>query len=671
MVVEEVIVESVAVESGTGEVVNVVVEEVIAESVAVESLETYMAKGEKPLSCLDLLSKIKDKNEQAKITDWFTGNTKWESFKESINTAIQYVSSNLLKFFLSDTLQIPTFDETYRQTELLAHLSSITVATECMDFYNTIFVNPDYKVYRDYLKKYNPSISTETLANVTDVIKQKITDSPEAPITSEIVKQVVDSQEIPVVKEKILSFPDVSSANISPSNPSTTDNLKISNVSFKNQPVGEYAMSYQWQYRPNTDGYYDNKYLSSDDIRSYHFGDLNKKQATFHENVSSVDIGFDFDFYGETYKSVNISKNNFLSFSPLHDFLNVDSNLDLPLVVPFGLPANALDIDESKFFTQTFGTAPERSFEVMWSGSLKNGGDKIKIYMQFYEKDDSILISYKKLPKKINSESTKLLLSPNSVFDAKYNNFVIDYKKIFSEKKDIIIFPKSNFTNIAGATSEILSYDQIRLGGSYRVAINNTFTSNPVTVLKKGSLISNIINSIVTTKPTVSSLDPISNISSTSSTSGSGWVVDTNLTVVNTDVSQDAALTSAISANSWTSMKAFSFTTFPDKTRILVLPSDQVIYDEQKITVPSGSQYLIVKLSNFKDKYSDKYIDNDLISVAFNGFKSTGTEINTYRYYIFPVSSLAGSDFTLGTFINFLANTQSGVYHMDATYTLK
>ena len=75
-----------------------------------------------------------------------------------------------------------------------------------MDFYNTIFVNPDYKVYRDYLKKYNPSISTETLANVTDVIKQKITDSPEAPITSEIVKQVVDSQEIPVVKEKFYLF---------------------------------------------------------------------------------------------------------------------------------------------------------------------------------------------------------------------------------------------------------------------------------------------------------------------------------------------------------------------------------------------------------------------------------------------------------------------------------
>ena len=87
------IIQEVNIESGTGEVV----EEVL---VPQETLETYMAKGEKPLSCLDLLSKIKDTNEQPKIIDWFTGDSKWESFKESIKVASEYISTNIFALFL-------------------------------------------------------------------------------------------------------------------------------------------------------------------------------------------------------------------------------------------------------------------------------------------------------------------------------------------------------------------------------------------------------------------------------------------------------------------------------------------------------------------------------------------------------------------------------------------
>lgn len=671
-------------ESGTGEVV----EEVL---VPQETLETYMAAGERPLSCLDLLSKIKDKNEQPKIIDWFTGDSKWASFKESIKIAFEYISTNIFALFLkistldtpiSEAPAIPVLDKEYTQDELFSRLSAISSASECMDFYNTIFVNPDYKTYQDYLKAYNPNLTEQTFQEV----EEKIEITPETEITEEVIEEIVQP-EVPEDIIQVVTLPKVTSARISPTDAKSGDNLSVSNVVFENNPSEQYTMSYQWQEKYDANGYYDKKYLNATDLRSYSFGEFSKKKKGYNQNVSSVDIGFNFNFYGVNYSKVNVSSNSFLSFAPFHDATDISKNLDLPVISPFAV--KSIKITDSEFQTQTFGDAPNRIFGVMWNSTLKSG-DKMNVRMQLYEKDNSILISYKNgaLSEKIIPEVLGMFISPDATYDAKYPSFDFDFKEIFKENHDIRIFPKSNFLSIEGQVSDTLTSDMLKLGASYRLIINESYTSEPVIILKNGGGKSNVsINQLNDFNKTNKKEKPIKDKNTDKvvlSGSGevisnvqtdTGFVADTAITTttpvdVIPTVSEATILNTAITSGTWSSFNPLNFLSYPSKLRINVETYDQLIYNEQILSFAGSPTYIVIKLSDFKDKYSNRYINNDVFYITMNDLKSTGTESNGYRYYIFPMISITNQQANIRTFVNFLANTPSGVYALEATYTL-
>ncbi|WP_156038440.1 S8 family serine peptidase [Actinoalloteichus caeruleus] len=127
---------------------------------------------------------------------------------------------------------------------------------------------------------------------------------------------------------------------------------------------------------------------------------------TGDDRSETVDLPFDFDFYGETYGSAAVSTNGFLAFEgPATAFLNgalPSASAPNAAVYPFWDDLNA-DAN-SGIYTRTAGEAPNRTFLVEWreltffgSGSrrvdfgvtLHEGGDIVFDYRDLGE-DDAI-----------------------------------------------------------------------------------------------------------------------------------------------------------------------------------------------------------------------------------------------------------------------------------------
>lgn len=114
-----------------------------------------------------------------------------------------------------------------------------------------------------------------------------------------------------------------------------------------------------------------------------------------------VDIGFDFEFYGNTYDQVYISSNGFLTFDDegadyYDNYCIPDSDAPNDMIAPFWD-----DIDPYQggdVYYETQGTAPDRQFIVQWHDvwhyDYPDPPDTITFEVILYEGSNNILFQY-------------------------------------------------------------------------------------------------------------------------------------------------------------------------------------------------------------------------------------------------------------------------------------
>jgi hypothetical protein len=118
------------------------------------------------------------------------------------------------------------------------------------------------------------------------------------------------------------------------------------------------------------------------------------RQALGDEGTVSVGLGFDFDFYGQTYSSVYVSSNGVLNFqAPLAPA----TNLCMPASTQDGSIMawwDDLNPGSGDVWTRTSGLAPRRTFEVQWRAPHYSGNGLLDIRAVLHEDGHHIDICY-------------------------------------------------------------------------------------------------------------------------------------------------------------------------------------------------------------------------------------------------------------------------------------
>jgi choice-of-anchor A domain-containing protein len=120
------------------------------------------------------------------------------------------------------------------------------------------------------------------------------------------------------------------------------------------------------------------------------------------DDQAIVNIGFAFQFYGQTYTSLCASTNGLISFGGCNmAFANQDLTAssppgNLPTVAPFWSDLTFAVRGSGAIHYQTLGSAPNRQFVVQWTNAFPiNAPEGVTFQAIFFESSNRILFQYK------------------------------------------------------------------------------------------------------------------------------------------------------------------------------------------------------------------------------------------------------------------------------------
>jgi hypothetical protein len=246
------------------------------------------------------------------------------------------------------------------------------------------------------------------------------------------------------------------------------------------------------------------------DTVSYDWIDARDGTAIFStlpidDNVQTVNLPFNFSFYGTQYNQGNslwVSTNGFVSFTSLGN--SYPNNTDIPnTAVPNNIIAAYWDdlyatSTEPNVYYKTIGTSPNRKFVIMWDYVLiKANGARITFEIILYETSHNIKVQYNVVTSGANGVNATVGIEDNggttgSVYSSNSQDFITGLSAILFHRQTLgsvaraKIQPNSvqagtNFQSFKYTLYNIDLPNTTRLGKVDRVAILNPI-GNSVTI---------------------------------------------------------------------------------------------------------------------------------------------------------------------------------------------
>ena len=153
------------------------------------------------------------------------------------------------------------------------------------------------------------------------------------------------------------------------------------------------------EHRFSLSGEIDRGYIVVEEEYEWIDASLGTRHFLSDDSSASISLGFDFEFYGQTYSQVNLSSNGFLSF--LNSALFFTANNSLPsatvpnaLIAPFW---DDLHPWNGRIYSYTEGEAPNRRFTATWENTHRFGYRSlgtITFQATLYEGSNDIVLRY-------------------------------------------------------------------------------------------------------------------------------------------------------------------------------------------------------------------------------------------------------------------------------------
>lgn len=598
-------------ENNTESSSSTIVEESAVPAKAFE-LEEYLSTLEtQPANCLEIIPLI--------VGDEVKAQGAWEKLINNIKTAIQTLKTSIFEIFskkviLSDEGEFVVSENSQlsnsmSEFELRNYLERVTDSKECLAVIDDIFGDDNYALYKQWLQTYF---------------------SPEEDVGE-------SGNSINTVTE---NFAEILGGEIAPLNPAKDQNLYVSKIDVQGNEEDKKTIKYQWQIMDRTDSFYKKTDLKLEDAKKL-VKTLDPFASYYSIERENVDIGFKFNLFGYHYEKLSIAENGILKFG---------EGEEPAIVSPFAMMED-IELDEEKthISSQKIEDEGGNVFVVEWETALKNSGETISVQAQLHEKDDSIIFLYKDIPSATNEKSYEIGLKDGKTHDFSHDKFKVNLKDLRSEVKGFKIYKNTSFSNMGGQTSASLPANATEKGRTYRVLINEKYTSDTITVLNDTSIKEAVEDKAVYPVISYTAVDTIDS------------------TVPTLSIAE-------LQTENWQEFNDITFGVYPSGADVLSTGTDQTIFGEGNAgTSDNGSNWTVVyiKVSEFKDKNSAHRIDEKEASLEVDGVKYNGSVYGDYKYFTIVKSGIEGQMVNARFYINFLANTAPGVYDLNAYYLLK
>ena len=345
---------------------------------------------------------------------------------------------------------------------------------------------------------------------------------------------------------------------------------------------------YQWQ-KKNVD---EDSYAANFSNKKM-FESLELNGSDYFYDPEKIDIGFSFDFYGQTYNELYLSKQGFASFSEIPDGYVADSEIDMPIIAPFLVYEDIFNSRETYIEVQTIGSEGEREVVVQWHFVTGDLCEEFLMQLHLYEKDDSISFHYEKSFDFVKSYGVFVGLKYGDRFE-----FVIDGDKVINSFRSIVITRESGFEfeDIVGQQSSVLT-EVLACDWDYRAV-----------------------------------LTPY----------GDHIHGDTFHTASVTPLCEDSGVDEPISEDdvAWYDLSAVQFRTYPDGERVAVRGYDQVLgislVDEIGLEVFSGTKSFYLTVGSFIGRNNaENTIGVENVSLYIGEDEIVGTIDGDNKYFQF------------------------------------
>ena len=296
-----------------------------------------------------------------------------------------------------------------------------------------------------------------------------------------------------IIQEELIPTVEVLETTFNTEFPIPEEDLMVEGVTL-NVNDKETEIAYQWQSRENTPDFYQKTYLQ--EVKSSDFWEeiSLEESETYQENPESIEIGFNFNFYTDTFNSTLATKEGILLFGEpvtLEDPVEDPENWDRTesLISPFAL-SKKVEIDPTSVIrTDLIGEAPEQTRVIEWETTLTQTGEKLHMQAHLLESSDAIRFVYKSIPETLETKQTFLGVKNNKNHEQVLNDSELLLEKI-QDLPVVIMRPGPRFADLENENLPVLEADKVKNNKTYRVIItpsaenhdSSTYTSRPITV---------------------------------------------------------------------------------------------------------------------------------------------------------------------------------------------
>lgn len=311
--------------------------------------------------------------------------------------------------------------------------------------------------------------------------------TPDNAIDTNTVNSTITTLPVTIIEEKTLPDLKVLEATLNTKNPSLDEDLMVSSVVL-NVTDNESEINYQWSVRENTPDFYQKTYLQDVKIKDF-WKDLSPNNETYLENPETIEIGFPFNLYTDTFNELSVFKNGLLSFYNQTDkaFDNstnekienskIWDNRPEALILPLATDENLILSSSSITRTELIGTAPERKRIIEWETKIEATDETLHLQVQLSENSDDILFVYRKIPSSLVYDQIYLGVKDGQMHETKLNDSELILDTIKNSAPVVIMRPGPKFQDIENANSPVLSAAKLSQNKTYRVTITPKATN--------------------------------------------------------------------------------------------------------------------------------------------------------------------------------------------------